>query len=148
MGKVNSDRLIENENLFRAMFSSLITLLLGVLTFSVLMSSSLVFFKAAFVILTLYFSLDAIAHAAYYTNERLEGKAEKIIHNTNLSKLVYNTPLAIFFVVVAVESVSSGAHLVFNIASVLLAMHFTLSSLAYAAFYTNDCYELPVDSTE
>ena len=145
MGKVNNELLIENENLFRALFSGPVALLFGILSVSFLASSGPVFFKAAFVILTLYFALDALAHAAYYTNERLEGTAEKIIENKNLSKLTYNVPLAIFFITVAVNSVSSGSHLVVNVVTVLTAMYFTLSTLAYAAFYTNDCYEIETE---
>jgi hypothetical protein len=141
MGKANSELLIENENLFRTLCSTPIALLLGGLTASLLASSGIVLFKIIFVVLTFYFTLDAIAHAAYYTNERSEGTAEKLIKNTNLSKLLYHTPLAIFFVAVAIDSVASGAHIVFNIASVLIALCFTLSTLAYAAFYTNDRYE-------
>jgi len=142
MGKANSGLVIENENLFRALFCAPIAILFGALTLSLLVSSDIVLFKVIFVLLTLYFSLSALAHAAYYTNERLEGTAEAIIENKNLSKLLYCVPLTLLFVAIAVNSVSFSTHMVFNVVFVLMAIFFTLSTLAYAAFYTNDCYAI------
>jgi hypothetical protein len=34
----------------------------------------------------------------------------------------------------------SSGHIVFNAIYILLALYSTLSTLAYAAYYTNDCY--------
>jgi len=147
MGKTNSGLVVENENLFRALFCAPMAILFGALTLSLLVSSGLVLFKVIFVLLTLYFSLSALAHAAYYTNERLEGTAEAIIENKNLSKLVYCAPLAVLFVAIAVNSVSFSTHMVFNVFFVLMAMLFTLSTLAYAAFYTNDYHAIKAGDT-
>lgn len=137
MGKANQELVIENENLFRALFSAPAAILFAVLALD---SSGIAFFQFLFVLLALYFTLNALAHAAYYTNELTEGTAEPAVKNTNLAKLLYCVPLAIFFVFFAMNSISSSEHVLFNVIYVLAASYFTLSSLAYAAFYTNDSY--------
>lgn len=137
MGKANQELVIENENLFRALFSAPAAILFAVLALD---SSGIAFFQFLFVLLALYFSLNALAHAAYYTNELTEGTTEAVIKNTNLAKLLYSVPLAIFFVFFAINSIASSQHMLFNVVFVLSALYFTLSSLAYAAFYTNDRY--------
>jgi len=142
MGKVNSSFVIENENLFRALFCGAMAILFCLLTLSLLTPSSILLFKVIFVLLSLYFSLSALAHAAYYTNELIEGTAEAIIKNENLSKLLYCAPLALLFVAVSINSVGASTNMIANVFFILLAMIFTLSTLAYAAFYTNDYHAI------
>lgn len=70
MGNASSKVLIENENLFRALFSAPFGILFSFLAAELVMSSGLLLFKLLFVAVALYFSLTALAYAAYYTNER------------------------------------------------------------------------------
>jgi hypothetical protein len=138
MDKVKSDVVIENENLFRALFFAPITMLLMLFAESFLMFSGLLFFKIIYVLMTLGFFLSTLAYAAYYTNELSAGETERLIENQNLFKAIVSAPLAIVFWYFAVASITSSGHIVFNVTYVLLALYFSLSSLAYAAFYTND----------
>ncbi len=69
MGNANNDLLIENENLFRALFSAVGAVLFTVLAVNFVMSAGLLLFKVLFVLAALYFSLSTLAYAAYYTND-------------------------------------------------------------------------------
>jgi len=138
MDRVTSDLKVENENLFRALFSAPIAIFLVLFAESFLMSSGIVLFKVIYVLMALYFSLSCLAYAAYYTNEVYEGETECLIKNSNLLKAIFCTPLAILFWYFAVNSIMSSGHIVFNVIYVLLALYLSLSTLAYAAFYTND----------
>jgi len=140
MDQVKSDVVVENENLFRALFCGPIALLLVLFGGDFLMSSGLVLFKVIYVLMALYFSISALAYAAFYTNELYEGKTDSLIKNDNLFKTIVYTPLAILFCFFAVNSITSSGHVVFNVIFILMALYFTLSTLAYAAFYTNDHY--------
>lgn len=140
MGKAKSDVLIENENLFRALVCAPIAILFGVMAVNSVISPGIVLFKVIFVLMALYFSLSALAYAAYYTNERFEGKAEPVFENKNLSKALLCAPFAVLFVTFALNSITSSSSIFFSVLYVLIALYFTLSTLAYAAFYTNDYY--------
>jgi hypothetical protein len=140
MSKVKSNNGIENENLFRALFCAPTAILLVLFAESFLMSSGIALFKVIYVLMALYFTLSTLAYAAYYTNELYEGKTEKFIKNDNLFKTIIFAPLAVVFWFFAVNSIMASGHIVFNAAYVVLALLSTLSTLAYAAYYTNDCY--------
>jgi len=138
MSNVKSEMIIENENLFRALASAPIAILLVLFAGNFLFSSGIVLFKVIYVLMALYFTLSTLAYAAFYTNEVYEEKTVGLIKNANLFKALVYTPLAILFWFFAVDSVMSSGHFVFNTVYVLMALFFTLSTLAYAAFYTND----------
>jgi hypothetical protein len=140
MSQVKSNTGIENENLFRAFFCAPTAILLVLFADSFLMSSGIVLFKVIYVLMALYFTLSTLAYAAYYTNELYEGETEHFIKNDHLFKTIIFIPLAIVFWFFAVNSIMSSGHIVFNMIYVLLALYSTLSTLAYAAYYTNDCY--------
>jgi hypothetical protein len=140
MSQVTNDAGIENENLFRALFCAPTAILLVLFANSFLMSPGVVLFKVIYVLMALYFTLSTLAYAAYYTNELYEGKTEKFIKNDNLFKAIIFTPLSVVFWFFAVNSIMSSGHIVFNMMYVVLALYSTLSTLAYAAYYTNDCY--------
>lgn len=140
MSQVKSDAGIENENLFRALFCAPTAILLVLFAESFLMSSGIVLFKVIYVLMALYFTFSTLAYAAYYTNELYEGETEKFIKNDNLFKAIVFAPLAVVFWFFAAHSIMSSGHIVFNAIYVLLALFSTLSMLAYAAYYTNDCY--------
>lgn len=140
MSNVKSDVIIENENLFRTLVFGPVAILFLLFAGPFLMSSWLVLFKVIYVLMTLYFSLSALAHGAYYTNELYEGKTESLIKNDNLFKALVYTPLAILFCFFAMNSITSSGHVFFNTLYILMALYFSLSVLAYAAYYTNDCY--------
>jgi len=88
--------------------------------------------------MALYFLLSTLAYAAYYTNERYADETDSFIKNDNLFKALVCTPLAVVFWYFAVNSMMSSGHIVFNVAYILIALYFSLSTLGYAAFYTND----------
>jgi hypothetical protein len=140
MSQVKSNDGIENENLFRALFCAPTAILLVLFAESFLMSSGLALFKVIYVLMALYFTLSTLAYAAYYTNELYEGETEKFIKNDNLFKAIIFAPLAVAFWFFSVNSIMSSGHFVFNATYVVLALICTLCTLAYAAFYTNDCY--------
>ena len=140
MSKIKGGFVIENENLFRALFCAPTAILLVLFANSFLMSAGLALFKIIYVLMALYFTLSALAYSAYYTNELYEGKAESLIKNDHLFKAIVFTPLAIVFWFFAVNSIMSSGHIFFNALYVVLALLFTLSTLAYSAYYTNDCY--------
>jgi len=140
MENVKSEVLIENENLFRALACAPIAILFGIFAVNSVMSPGILIFKVIFVLLALYFSLTTLAYAAYYTNDHYEGKVDNIFKNSNLFKTLCSAPLAILSVFFAVTSVSSSASIVFTIILVSMALYFSLRTLAYAAYYTNDFY--------
>jgi len=76
MGKVQSESLIENENLFRALVCSPIAVLFVMLAVNSMMSPGFVVFKVLYVVMALVFSLSALAYASYYTNEYQAAKAD------------------------------------------------------------------------
>jgi len=133
-----SDLVVENENLFRTLVCAPIALIFVLFAGPFLMSPGLIFFKIIYVVMALYFTLSALAYGAYYTNEINEGSAQRLIKNENLFKALVFAPLAAFFCFIAKDSIMSSGHIVFNIVFVLMALYFTLSTLAYAAFYTNE----------
>jgi hypothetical protein len=140
MNKIKSDAVIESDNLFRALFCAPTAILLVLFAESFLMSAGIALFKVIYVLMALYFLLSTLAYAAYYTNEIYEGEADSFIKNDHLFKAIIFTPLAIIFWFFAVNSIMSSGHIVFNTIYVLLALYSSLSTLAYAAYYTNDCY--------
>ncbi len=146
MGQVKSDVVVENENLFRALFCAPIALILVMFGESFLTSSGLVLFKIIYVVMALYFTLSALAYGAFYTNEIYSGETDSFIKNENFFKAIVSAPLAVIFWFFAVNSMMSSSHVVFNVIYILIALYFTLSTLAYAAFYTNDCYAEPAHS--
>lgn len=141
MSNVNNDLVVENENLFRFLSCAPITILLVVFAERFFMSFDLVLFKVIYVLLALCFSLFTIAYAAYYTNDVYDGEAEGFIKNDNLFKALVCAPLSVLFWFFSVYSITSSASMFFSTIYVLLALYFTLSTLGYAAFYTNDCYD-------
>lgn len=141
MGKVNSELVIKNENLFRALVSVPSAILFVLLSINSVANSGILIFQIIFILLAMYFSLNAISYAAQYTNELYEGKTEPLFENTNLSNAIIFSPLAILATLVALNSITTSASIVFQIVSVLTAFTLVLYAIAYAAFYTNDCYE-------
>jgi uncharacterized membrane protein YqjE len=140
MGNVKSEVVIENENLFRALVFGPVAILLVLFGSSFLMSPGVVLFKVIYVLMASYFSISALAHAAFYTDELYAGEVESFIKNDNLFKAIVYSPLAILFWTFAVNSIMSSGHIVFNVIYILIAFYLSLSALAYAAFYTNECY--------
>jgi len=65
---------------------------------------------------------------------------EVSIQNENLFRALVCAPLAIMFVLLAANSVMNSGLMIFGVMYVLLALFFVLTTLAYAAFYTNDLY--------
>lgn len=141
MENVKSELTIKNENLFRALVCIPVAALFALLAINSVMTSGIIIFQILFILLALYFSLSALAYAAYYTNERYEGTTEPLFTNKSLSKAVKLLPIAIIFSSIAMTSVTSSTHVAFQIVFVLLAMFTVLSTLAYAAYYTNDYFE-------
>lgn len=140
MGKAESS-MIENENLFRSLVCIPPAIIFVLLAVNSISTSGIVIFQIIFTLIASYFTLATVGYAALYTNERYEGKTEPLFKNTNLSKAVKFLPLAIIFIATAVTSISSSAHVVFNVISILLASYTVLATLGYAAFYTNDYFE-------
>ena len=138
---------IDNENLFRALVSAPLAIFFVIIAANSVMSSGIFLFKLIYVCMALYFSLSTLAYAAYYTNDHHGEKADKVFKNKNLFNLLFNAPIALAFIVFAIISISTGASLFFNIIFVLLAFISSLYTIAYAAFYTNDCYEEQADFT-
>ena len=73
-------------------------------------------------------------------------KSGVLIENENLFRALVCTPIAILFVMLAANSVMSSGIVLFQVIFVVLALYFSLSTLAYAAFYTNDHHMDKVDS--
>jgi hypothetical protein len=146
MENMNSGGGIENENLFRALVSAPIAIFFAVIATNAVMSPGIFLFKLIYIGMALYFSLSTLAYAAYYSNDHQGDKAEKALKNKNLFNLLFNAPIALAFIIFAVISVTTNASLFFNITFGFLAFISTLYTLAYAAFYTNDCYDATPDS--
>ncbi len=140
MEKVKSEVTIKNENLFRALVSLPLAALFALLAMNSVMNSGIIIFQILYILMALYFSLSTLGYAAHYTNERYEGTTEPLFKNKNLSKAIKLLPLAIIFVAVAMNSITSSTHVVFQVVFVLMAMFTLLSTLAYAAYYTNDYF--------
>ena len=68
-------------------------------------------------------------------------KSEVTIENENLFRALVCIPVAALFALLAASSIMNSGILLFQIIFVLLALYFTLSTLAYAAHYTNERYE-------
>lgn len=141
MSNVDNDLIIKNENLFRTLAFAPVALLLLIFAGDFLSSSLLFLFKIFYVLMMLYSSISALAYGAFYTNEVYEGKTESLIKNDNLFKALVYTPLAVLFYFFALNSVMSSSHIVFNTIYILMTLYFTLSAIAYAAYYTNDRYD-------
>ncbi len=139
MEKVEN-KIIENENLFRALVSLAPAVLFIMLALNSMMSAGIVLLQVIFILLALYFLLSALGHAALYTNERFDGKSEALFNNKNLAQTMMFLPLTILFTFITFLSITSSAHLVFTGISMLITMFSLLSTLAYAAYYTNDYY--------
>jgi integral membrane sensor domain MASE1 len=140
MENVKSEVVIKNENLFRALACAPIAILFVIFAVNSVTSPGILLFKVLFVLLALYFTLTTLAYAAYYTNDHYEGNVDNIFENENLFKTLCSAPIAILFVLFAVISVTSSGSMLFTVILVLLALYFILKTLAYAAYYTNDCY--------
>lgn len=140
MGNVNSELVIENEHLFRALICAPVGVFFAMLAQQWIVTSGAIVMNVIFVLMALFFILATLSYAAFYTNERFQGKAEPLFKNKNLSQFVIFTCLAVLFVPIAVNVLPSAAHMVFKVIFTLLALYSLLSALAYAAFYTNDCF--------
>ncbi|MGB1199475.1 MAG: hypothetical protein ACPG46_10535 [Thalassotalea sp.] len=145
MEKVKIDRIIKNEYLFRAMVCVPAAILFALLAVNSVATSGIVVFQVIFTLIAAYFSLSALFYAAHYTNERYEGKAAPLFKNNNLSKSIKFFPLAVLFTFTAFNSIATSASVVFQIMCALIAFILLLSTIAYAAFYTNDCYAEQVE---
>jgi len=141
MEKVQSESIITNENLFRALVCVPLVILFVLLSINSVATSGIILFQILFILLALYFSLSAISYAAHYTNELYEGKTEPLFKNKNLSKTIRFLPLAILFTYIAVNSITTSVHIVFQTLSIVMSLLLILSTIAYAAYYTNDCYD-------
>ncbi|TKB44916.1 hypothetical protein [Thalassotalea mangrovi] len=138
MTKAENELLIENENLFRSLVCAPVAVLFVLLAANAIMTSSIVIFQVIFVLLAIYFTLSTLAYASFYTNERYQGEAKPFFKNRHLSKALTCFLLTIVFGSVAINTVTSSAHIVFKGVSIVLALYFTLSTLAFAAYFTND----------
>ena len=145
MEKVKSENIIENENLFRALVSVPLAILFVLLSINSVLTTGIVLFQVLFILLAIYFSLSAISYAAHYTNELYDGKTEPLFKNINLSKTIKFLPLAVLFTYIAVNSITTSAHIVFKALSIVMSLLLILTTIAYAAYYTNDCYDETAD---
>lgn len=141
MASANNVEGIENENLFRALVSAPIAIFFVIIAANSVMSSGVFLFTLIFIGMAIYFSLSTLAYAAYYTNDHHSDKADKVFENKNFFNLLFNTPISIAFIIFAILSITTDASLFFNVLFCTLAFISTLFTLAYAAFYTNDCYD-------
>jgi hypothetical protein len=141
MEKIKNKSIIKNENLFRAWACVPLVILFVWLSIDSVANSGIIIFQILFTLMAIYFSLSAISYAAHYTNELYEGKTEPLFENTNLSKTIKFLPLAVLFTFIAFNTITTSAHFVFQTISVLIALFLILSTIAYAAYYTNDCYD-------
>ncbi|TLU66197.1 hypothetical protein FE810_05630 [Thalassotalea litorea] len=141
MATNNNELLIQNENLFRALVCAPVAVLFVLLAANSVTTSAIVVMQIVFVLLAVCFTLSSLAYASYYTNERSQGDAEPLIKNQNLSKSLVFLLLTILFGAIAYSAVTSSTHLIFKVISALLAIYFTLGTLAFAAYFTNDCCE-------
>ncbi|SET51337.1 hypothetical protein [Thalassotalea agarivorans] len=138
MGKASSSLVVENENLFRALVCAPVALLFVALAVDSIATSGIVIFQVLFVLIAMYFALYTLAYAAYYTDERLSGKAQRLFKNINLSKALFSAPFALLFTGLTVFAIQQSIHIVFIAILMLIAIYYVLATLAYAAYYTND----------
>ncbi|WP_286266620.1 hypothetical protein [Thalassotalea atypica] len=136
---------IKNEHLFRSLVCIPPVAFFVLLAQNSVMSSGLVLFQVIFTLIALYFTLTSLAHAAHYTNERYEGKAERLFEDKNLSYALTFSLLAIIFVYFAGIAISSSSHIVFQGILVLMASLLVLGALANAAFYTNNYHAVKAE---
>ncbi|MDO6446937.1 hypothetical protein Q4493_14275 [Colwellia sp. 1_MG-2023] len=141
MANANNVEGIENENLFRALVTAPLAIFFVIIAANSVMSSGIFIFKLIFIGMAIYFSLSTLAYAAYYTNDHHAEKADKVFKNKNFFNLLFNAPLSLAFIIFTVLSFTNDASLFFNLIFGALAFISTLFTLAYAAFYTNDCYD-------
>ncbi len=73
-------------------------------------------------------------------------KSEVLIENENLFRALVCAPIAVLFALFSTSFVLSPGLILFKVIFVILALYFSLSTLAYAAYYTNDLHEENVDS--
>jgi len=137
MEKVNSDVLIENENLYKSLASAPIAILFVALATNSIMNDGILLFQIIFVLLAAYFSLSTLAYAAFYTNEHHASNADSIFDNTDFFKLVFNAPLGLVFGFFAYSTLQTNDHIIFKVILVGLAAFFILKTIASAAYYTN-----------
>jgi len=71
--------------------------------------------------------------------------SKTVVENENLFRALVCSPIAILFVMLAVNSMMSPGLVAFKVLFVVMALCFALSALAYAAYYTNDCYAATAD---
>ena len=62
------------------------------------------------------------------------------VQNDNLFKAIVCAPISALFVLLAFNSVTNAGIVIFQVLFVILALFFVLSTLAYAAHYTNDVF--------
>ncbi|WP_394174435.1 hypothetical protein [Thalassotalea litorea] len=141
MANSNNELLIENENLFRSLVCAPVAVWFVLLAANSVMTSGMIIFQIIFVLLAIYFTLSSLAYASYYTNERYQGDAKPFFNNQNLAKCLIHCLLTLVFATLAYQTVTGDAHLVFKVVSVVLALYFSLSFIAYGAYYTNDLCE-------
>lgn len=133
--------IIKNENLFRTLVCGPSAIVFSLFAQQAIVSSGPLIFQVFFTLIALYFALSTLSHAATYTNERYEGKAEPLFANKNLSALVLYSPFATISLIIAASTLASSTHIAFKSLFVVLAIVLTLKAIAHAAFYTNDFYE-------
>lgn len=68
-------------------------------------------------------------------------KSELTIENENLFRSLVCLPIAILFTMLAINSVMTSGIMLFQLIFILMALYFSLSTLSYAAHYTNERYE-------
>ena len=73
-------------------------------------------------------------------------KEEDLVENENLFRALVCSPIAVLFVLLAGNSMMSSGFIVFKVLFVVMALIFSLTAMAYAAYYTNDCYASKADS--
>ena len=65
---------------------------------------------------------------------------EAITVNDHLFRSLVCAPIALLFSWLAISSIAASGFGFINIIFVLMALFFSLSTLAYAAYHTNECY--------
>lgn len=139
MGNVKSDVLIENDDLYKALVCTPLTILFSALAVNSIATSGILLMTIIFVCLAMYFLLSTLAYAAYYTNDYHENK--KDVGNENLLKTWVYGPLAILFGLFTANSVMASELLLFKILFIVVTCYLAITALAYAAFYTNSKFD-------
>ena len=65
-------------------------------------------------------------------------KSEALVQNDNLYRALVSAPIAILFLMLAKNALASPGLIFMTFLFIVMATYFTLSTLAYAAFSTND----------